>query len=168
MTAKGGHSCAWKWLYSRKRFHAPLREGVKTATLRSQKVGPVGSLVACPVGLLVIEDVVKATPREVGATLWKDEGCVSEADFLAEIKAIHPGIDLDKPLWLHRFRMVAPAQPYTAAQTYRDYICDWCGRKELNDHPSRGDGPWDTWCPHPRDPETPRFAVASMQAVLDA
>lgn len=101
-----GNPVHWKWLYFRKRFHEAIRSGAKFYTLRSSKVT---GFVACPVGLIRIEEVRKETPRVVGATLFTQEGCSSPEDFYSEFAGIHPGVDLDKPMWLHRFRLVLEA-----------------------------------------------------------
>lgn len=100
---------SWRWLYFRKRFHAPIRLGVKTHTLRNQRL-TVGTLVACPVGLMEIVDVVKRTPRWVAENRWREEGCESPEDFLSEFDSIHPGEGtLDRPMWLHVFRLIQEA-----------------------------------------------------------
>lgn len=103
------HSVVWKWAYFRKRFHDSIRSGKKFRTLRTARLGRVGDFIACPVGLIRIEDVTKETPRRVAQVFWESEGCDSPEDFLSEFDAIHPGVDLDKPMLLHRFRLVLEA-----------------------------------------------------------
>lgn len=48
-----------------------------------------------------------------------------------------------------------------AAQTYRDFVCDWCGKSEMGHDPRPEGGPWATWCPNQRDPKVKRFHDAT-------
>lgn len=102
-----GSPGTWRWLYFRKRFHDPIRKGIKTHTLRAQRIPP-GTRVACPVGLIEIKSVQKAAVGWVGLNKWKEEGCNSPDDFFAEVQSIHPELELDlsAELWLHEFHFI--------------------------------------------------------------
>lgn len=106
--SKSNGSNNWRWLYFRKAFHDKIRTGVKTHTLRNQRIPP-GTRVACPVGLLEIVDVVKRTPAEVAVTRWREEGCESPEDFMDKFQSIQPDASPNEAQWLHVFRLVVPA-----------------------------------------------------------
>lgn len=100
---------SWRWLYFRKEFHDKIRTGVKTHTLRNQRLPP-GTRVACPVGLLEIVAVSKTTALWVGQNRWREEGCTSKEAFFETFQRIYPEPEaLGVPMWLHVFRLEVPA-----------------------------------------------------------
>lgn len=68
---KSSLTVVWKWAYFRKRFHEAIKSGKKFHTLRNARLGREGEFVACPVGLIRIEEITKETPRRVAQVYWE-------------------------------------------------------------------------------------------------
>jgi hypothetical protein len=94
--------------YFRKQFHDVMRNGQKTATTRSAKLGAVGDFFFAHGALFQITSIEKKTLQRIANDHYFDEGFGLPEHFIRVWIAIHGHYDQDTELWFHRFHRVPP------------------------------------------------------------
>lgn len=95
----------------RRRFHAAIRDGTKRFTLRPRHYGEQGQVIDSSVGPIRIVRQRLATPLQVGAELWREEGCRSADDFYDTFRRIYPKRSMERDMVLHEFELVRSGDP---------------------------------------------------------
>lgn len=92
----------------RSHFRTVLRDGVKTCTSRTTKLGEVGDRFTAFGATFAIVLVEMRDLIEVGHLLWRKEGATSKQHFVEIWTDIHPnkGFVYNQPVWVHHFRRV--------------------------------------------------------------
>lgn len=95
------------------RFIKPILSGEKTMTLRSRWHGEEGEVLTAtsggiPFARIRLKEKRMASPKTVRKDYWRQEGCISTADFDSVWRDIHPFIppESERVFRLHVFELV--------------------------------------------------------------